>query len=133
MILERSAYEFFVARLDDGTASWSRDINTAGTLWYTLDGSDPRPPYNRGNPRGQLGDKQVNISLETSTHVKARIFHEGEWSALYEGKFIPKIENTPDLQNIEIMYNPAEGDMYEFLENCECRARNGRSGRACFC
>ncbi|MBV7336086.1 lamin tail domain-containing protein [Chloroflexi bacterium TSY] len=90
--------------------------NSTGMLWYTLDGSDPRPPHNRGKPRGHTSGKQVHIYLRRSTHVKARVYHEGAWSALYEGKFIPKIENTTDLQITEIMYNPAEGDMYEFLE-----------------
>lgn len=60
--------------------------NGRGVTYYTLDGSDPRassgpPPYT--GP----------ITLTQSTHIKARILDNGQWSALNEATFVVSAEN----------------------------------------
>ncbi|MGD8501947.1 MAG: chitobiase/beta-hexosaminidase C-terminal domain-containing protein, partial [Phycisphaerales bacterium] len=75
---------------------------SSGTIYYTLDGSDPREPIT-GNPVGtQYGGQ---ITLNKSTHVKARVLSGGTWSALNEAIFA--IGPVADYLRItEIMYHP---------------------------
>ncbi len=75
--------------------------NTSGTIYYTTDGSDPRE-YLTGNP---VGIPYAPITLNKSTHVKARILDGTMWSALNEAIFAvgPVAEN---LRITEIMYHP---------------------------
>ena len=77
--------------------------NGSGTIWYTIDGSDPRQPVT-GNV---IGTKYSNnpVTLTKSTHVKARVRDGGTWSALCEAIFAvgPVAEN---LRITEIMYHP---------------------------
>ena len=76
--------------------------NTPGTIYYTLDGSDPRQRLS-GNPIGIKYTHQ--IALTRSTHVKARVLNGTTWSALNEAVFAigPVAEN---LRITEIMYHP---------------------------
>ncbi|MBW8039813.1 MAG: hypothetical protein FVQ85_07420, partial [Planctomycetes bacterium] len=58
--------------------------NGAGNIYYTLDGSDPRQPIS-GNA---VGTKYNNpVTLNKTTHVKARVRDGGTWSALNEAIF----------------------------------------------
>ncbi|MHC4619420.1 MAG: Calx-beta domain-containing protein, partial [Planctomycetota bacterium] len=56
----------------------------AGTIYYTLDGADPRAPGS-GSPVGTPYGGA--ITLNQSRHVKARVYYSGEWSALNEATF----------------------------------------------
>ena len=72
--------------------------NGWGAIYYTLDGSDPR----------QAGTEYGGtITLNESTHVKARIYDGFEWSALNEVTFAvgPVVENV---RITEIMYHPED-------------------------
>lgn len=89
-----------------------------GTIYYTLDGSDPR---GRG---GAVGASAVAYSapliLTTATQVRARVLSGNSWSAVVEPVFYPDQPFT-DLQVTEIMYNPPSvgstaGDEFEFVE-----------------
>jgi len=86
-----------------------------GTIYYTLDGSDPRAAG--GAPRGLVYEGPV--TLTTSAAVKARTHTSaGKWSGLTQGTFIT---GTPaSAQNLvitELHYNPpGAGDPGEFLE-----------------
>ncbi|MHC4545100.1 MAG: FN3 associated domain-containing protein, partial [Planctomycetota bacterium] len=77
--------------------------NSSGSIYYTLDGSDPRQPIS-GNA---IGTKYNNnpITLNKTTLVKARVLDSGTWSALNEAIFAigPVVEN---LRITEIMYHP---------------------------
>ncbi|MCC5838599.1 MAG: CotH kinase family protein [Opitutales bacterium] len=59
-----------------------------GTIYYTLDGSDPRTPLTGTHaPQAfalQTGDTLV---LSESTTLRARTLHNGEWSALNEAVY----------------------------------------------
>lgn len=52
-----------------------------GTMYYTLDGSDPRAAG--GGARGINGGTVANLTISSSTKVHARTLHNGEWSALH--------------------------------------------------
>ena len=77
--------------------------NVSGTVYYTLDGTDPREPVT-GNPVGTAG---ISMVLNQSMHVKARVFDDPNWSALNEVTFAvgPVADN---LRITEIMYHPLD-------------------------
>jgi hypothetical protein len=56
------------------------------------------------------------LVLTSATHLRARIFRGGVWSALNEASFTTEAEGSSRLQITEIMYNPVGGDDYEFIE-----------------
>ena len=97
-------------------------ITGPGTIYFTLDGSDPRD--GNGNAVGTLYNG--GVTLDTTTIVKARTLVGGQWSPLAETVF------TADDRSIvisEINYNPhdptpaelaaipgVDNDDFEFLE-----------------
>ena len=88
--------------------------NSGGTVYYTLDGSDPRTPYS-GIPSANAREYFSDLILTNSVYLKARTLSGGEWSALNEAVFF----NTNDfnfLRITEIMYNPPGGSDFEFIE-----------------
>lgn len=94
----------------------------AGTIHYTLDGSDPRDP---SLPAPHLSPDALSyspgtpITLNQSSLVKARVLSGDTWSALNEATFL--VETVPaDATNLvisEIHYHPAnDDDALEFVE-----------------
>ncbi|UCG58060.1 MAG: lamin tail domain-containing protein [Phycisphaerales bacterium] len=90
----------------DGFALAINKVNGSGTIWYTLDGSDPRLPGGAVNVTSARTYSGV-INLTRSSHVKARVLAGGTWSALNEATFAvgPVAEN---LRITEIMYHPQD-------------------------
>ena len=94
--------------------------NASGTLYYTLDGSDPR--QSGGGVSGSAQEYSGVITLQESTMVRARIKNGTEWSALHEAAFV--LTTPPALRVTELMYhpeNPPTGSQYmpndfEFIE-----------------
>jgi len=93
--------------------------NGSGTIYYTLDGTDPRE-YWTGNAIGTVYSSAVQLTQ--SSHVKARVLRDGTWSALNEAMYGmgPVAEN---LRITEIMYHPADPNIgsytaedFEFIE-----------------
>jgi hypothetical protein len=58
-----------------------------GTVYYTLDGSDPRLPG--GAVSGTALVYSAPFVLTASTHIRARALASGEWSALADATFDP--------------------------------------------
>jgi hypothetical protein len=88
----------------------------AGTIYYTLNGSDPRVMFTGAILAGAKNYTTTGpVPLSQSTVVKARVLSGGVWSALTEARFLVSSLITP-LRITEIMYNPAGGDAYEFIE-----------------
>jgi hypothetical protein len=77
------------------------DTPPSGTIYYTVDGSDPLEPWT-GNA---VGTPYAPITLNKSTRVKARVLSGTTWSAMNEATYAvgPVADN---LRITEIMYNP---------------------------
>ncbi|MGV3532810.1 MAG: lamin tail domain-containing protein, partial [Chthoniobacteraceae bacterium] len=86
----------------------------AGSIYYTLDGSDPREAIT-GNPRGTLYSGVIPLTA-TGT-VKARARNGSEWSALAEARFIVGVAaSATNLAIAELHYHPASDEALEFVE-----------------
>lgn len=89
----------------------------SGTIYYTLDGSDPR------DAGGAIGSTAIQysspISLTDATRVRARIIDTAQsgtandWSAEVDKVFVPS--EPPSLRIVELMYHPLAGDL-EYIE-----------------
>jgi len=90
-----------------------------GTIYFALDGSDPRLEGGDVAPDAEVYD--APISIDGTTTVKARTLLRGEWSPLAETLFATDISA---LRITEIMYHPRrseaenapDADDFEFLE-----------------
>ncbi|MDZ4782341.1 MAG: lamin tail domain-containing protein [Planctomycetia bacterium] len=93
---------------------------SGGSIYYTLDGSDPRLPGGAPSPTAVLYDGN-GLQFDASAEVRARVLLDGEWSALDAATFTVL---APKLRITEIMYHPPEpapgspyGDNdFEYLE-----------------
>ena len=86
-----------------------------GTIYYTLDGTDPRS--RSGSTSSGAVEYSDPIEFTKSSHIKARSLSGSKWSALNEAFFTagPVAEN---LRITEIMYHPADSNTpeVEFVE-----------------
>ena len=93
--------------------------STNGTIYYTLDGTDPRVPGGGILPEALVwsaGTVTITNDLTITTRVYAP---DGTWSALAEPRFLLGSRQTPvsgDLLITEVNYNPDGPDDYEFIE-----------------
>ncbi len=92
--------------------------NAAGTIWYTLDGTDPRRRGGAISPSALAYAGPVVVTGPTL--LRARVKDGATWSALTSASYYPP-QDFSGLQVTEIMYNPAgegpiDGDEFEFLE-----------------
>jgi len=100
---------------------------TMDTIWYTLDGSDPRLPGASEATDSGISPAAIRyigpVTLTKSTHVKSRVLNRNTWSALNEATFV--VGSVADnLRITEVMYNPADppagdptdNDEFEFIE-----------------
>jgi hypothetical protein len=76
--------------------------NTTGTIYYTLDGSDPRLQGGGISPNAL--SYTGPITLQGSTMVRARIKNGNEWSAMHQAAFV--VATPPALRITELMYHP---------------------------
>jgi hypothetical protein len=75
----------------------------AGTIWYTLDGSDPR---DIGGAVSATAIQYAGAAVPVigGITVKARVQNGNQWSALNEAEFV---SNASALRITELHYNPA--------------------------
>ncbi|HXG49596.1 MAG TPA: lamin tail domain-containing protein, partial [Methylomirabilota bacterium] len=86
-----------------------------GTIYYTLNGDDPRVPFT-GAVSNSATAYAAPVTLTGSVTVKARSLLNGtNWSALAEARFEVGSLGVP-LRITEIMYNPPGGSLFEFIE-----------------
>ncbi len=90
----------------------------AGTIYYTLDGTDPRMRGGGVSPRAVIYREPV--VLYATAEVKARVLSGNVWSALNAASFT-LIQTFTGLLITEIMYHPPDaedqdGDSFEFIE-----------------
>lgn len=98
--------------------------NANGTIYYTIDGSDPRLPGGALHPDAvaYAGPITIPYTLE----VKARVKNGNVWSAVNARTFVSGV--LPPLRVTELMYNPSaptaveqadgyeDNELFEFLE-----------------
>lgn len=87
---------------------------TVGTLYYTLDGNDPRLPGGAVNPAAiSYGSNPV---INGTTTLMARSYLGGSWSGLVVARYIVGVPaNAARLVVSEIMYHPANPSAEEEL------------------
>jgi hypothetical protein len=103
--------------------------NESGTVYYTLDGTDPRLAGGAVAP-GALRYQGAPLALAEIQRVKARALKDREWSALVEADFFVSAPDSPfNLRISEVNFHPhaanlvaglAEADVardqFEFVE-----------------
>ncbi|MBN1186080.1 MAG: CotH kinase family protein [Bacteroidales bacterium] len=93
--------------ISDSLIEIKKSIST-GTIYYTLDGSDPRLTYGEINPNAVSSDTNVTLVIQTSCLIKARLKNEENWSALKEVSFLKTDEDYSGLKVTEIHYHPKD-------------------------
>jgi hypothetical protein len=107
-----------------------------GTLYYTLDGNDPRSSTGAVSPGAQT--YSAPITLNTSTIVKARLYNAGAWSPVTTAVFIVNAvpASAANVVLSEIHYAPAgpnaaeaaagfnSGNDFEFIEFLNVSSQN---------
>ncbi len=91
--------------------------STVGTVYYTVDGSDPRLPGGSVNPKANRANSPAVIN--TPTVIRTRVFSGSDWSALVEAYLVPENVPVASAQNLvisEIQYHPADEGDNEFIE-----------------
>ncbi len=90
-------------------------LSGSGSLYYTLDGTDPRQWG--GAVQAGLTPYSGPVILDSTVTVKARALSGGVWSALTEASFlISPPASAANLVISEIHYNPDGEDDAEFIE-----------------
>ena len=99
--------------------------NTSGTIYYTLDGTDPRKQGGSISQSALFSLNTVNITVNTSAVLTARVLDGSEWSAARSVNFIGSQADYSDLKVTELHYHPfneiagydtTEGKDLEFIE-----------------
>lgn len=93
--------------------------STTGTIYYTLDGSDPRLPGGNLDPAARPWTPGA-VTVTHDLTLNARVRNAGgQWSALAQPRFLLAARRAPAARELlltEINYHPVGGEEYEFLE-----------------
>jgi hypothetical protein len=92
--------------------------NLSGTIWFTLDGSDPRAATGMKSPAAQ--NYSGSIMITNSTRVRVRVTDGLNWSPPIDVTLLP-LQALTNLVVTEIHYHPpnegdVDGDAFEFIE-----------------
>jgi hypothetical protein len=103
-----------------GTLKLQNSNNGIGNIFYTLDGQDPRIIGGGVSNSAINGGDEIDININTTTVIKARVQDGTSWSALHEITLFTN-EYEINLKITEINYHPLDGvgvsdNEYEFLE-----------------
>jgi hypothetical protein len=103
-----------------GFAFYMTNNNGSGTIYYTLDGTDPRARGGNISATATAYVPGTPIFVNAALTVRARVRSGTTWSAITEATLYPAQDFTKLLVT-EIMYNPPDvgvtpGDEFEFLE-----------------
>ncbi len=111
-------------------SGFALEISTpAGTIYYTLDGQDPREIGGTISPQALTWTENEAVILSSDAQVMARVWNGTEWSALTETQFLVGEAIAPtSLRISEIHYHPqspseseqaagfTNDDNFEFIE-----------------
>jgi hypothetical protein len=105
----------------------------SGAVYYTTNGVDPRVAVTGAvSPGARVYIDATPLRLNASAVVKSRVRDAGgNWSALNEAQFQVAELGLP-VRITEIMYNPAGGSTYEFIELQNLGAAPADLSRASF-
>jgi len=107
----------FTAKIENRSGS--------GTIYYTLNGTDPRRPGGGVNAGVSFSLNDVILNLNGSAVINARILSDGNWSALRRVSFLNSNEDYAGLKVTELNYHPPDliagsdtvpGQDLEFIE-----------------
>ena len=89
-----------------------------GTLYYTVNGPDPRNIGGLGNAGATNGAGPFAVSLTSTATVRARVKNGAVWSALTEAQYlVGALANASNLAVSKIHYNPlGSGNLTQFVE-----------------
>ncbi len=101
-----------------------RLVNTntsqVGSVFYTLDGTDPRAIGGASSPSAADAGDEIELTINSNTALKARVKNDNTWSALHE-ILLNTGEDLSGMKITEIHYDPLpDGDIsgteFEFIE-----------------
>ena len=95
-----------------GSAVTLSNPNSSGTLYYTMDGSDPR--QTGGAVASGALVYSAPVSLTQSAVISARVLDDGEWSPISSPEFIVDLP-PPSLRITELMYHASDPIAAEIL------------------
>ena len=84
-----------------------------GTIYYTVDGSDPRRIGGAISPSARMYIGP--LTLNDSTFVSARVLDWGNWSALNSAGYTV-LGASAEVTVSEVMHNPSGSSDYEYIE-----------------
>jgi hypothetical protein len=99
--------------------------NSAGSVYFTFDGSDPRLIGGDLSSVAIMGDDPEEMLIPASTIINARVYHNGNWSALRHINFFSENDDLSALKVTELHYHPVDyivgtdtvsGKSFEFIE-----------------
>jgi hypothetical protein len=98
----------------------NNNISQSGSIFYTLDGTDPRAIGGASSSSATDAGDEIELSVNFNTVLKTRVKDGSTWSALHE-ILLNTGEAMSGLRITEIHYNPfADGDVsgteFEFVE-----------------
>jgi hypothetical protein len=96
------------------------NASQAGSIIYTLDGTDPRAIGGASSPSASDAGDEIELTINYSIVLKARVKNGTTWSAVHE-ILLNTGETMSGLRITEIHYNPlpdstASGTEFEFIE-----------------
>jgi hypothetical protein len=104
-----------------GFTLYMTNSNPSSTLFYTLDGSDPRQRGGNVSPTALAYTPGTPVTINFSTRVRARVRSGTTWSPITEAQFYT-LQDFDKFIVSEIMYNPLPqgttnaADEFEFIE-----------------
>lgn len=94
--------------------------NASGTIYYTVNGGDPRSIGGAVSPTALTATSPIPITLNSTATVRARIYNSTtqQWSALVEAQYlVGSLASAANLVISKIHYNPPSADdLQEFVE-----------------
>ena len=104
--------------------SLSQANGTSGTVWYTVDGSDPRLWGGEVAPSALLYDESdpaAPLTIEATTTVRARVQAGGDWGAMADARFTVGLSglviNEVMASNATTLEDPIEpGEFPDWIE-----------------
>ncbi len=80
--------------------------NNSGTIYYTLDGSDPRNPGGSISSGARFSLNDISLRIDKSTVILARILAGSDWSPIRHVNFIGQQTDFDDMKVTELHYHP---------------------------